>query len=301
MTLRQLELFVAVAETKSFSRGAELVCLTQSTVSQHIAAMEAEVDTRLFDRTSKGIFLTAGGEVFLSHARRILAEYRALYNGMETFHGLESATLVLGASNIPANYLIPKILPLLQSEYPGIRLDMRSGDSREMTDLLVAGQIEMAIVGGQMDPERVNYRSLMEDHLVLIVGQDSPLRERNTIPLAELGALPLIVRESGSGTFQTLENQLYAAGFPAESLTIVARLGSNEAIRQAVAAGCGCAFVSDLSIARELERGDLFKLEIEGLSIVRQLWLATLKDRTLSPAVEALSLLLRKRYSLASA
>ena len=299
MTLRQLQLFVAVAETKSFSRGADKVCLTQSTVSQHIAAMEEEVNTRLFDRTSKGIFLTAGGEVFLSHARRILVEYHALFNGMQTFHGLESATLVLGASNIPANYLVPKILPLLQREYPGITLEMRSGDSREMTDHLVAGQVEIAIVGGQMDQARVNYWPLMKDRLVLIVGKDSPLRDRNKIPLTELRALPLIVRESGSGTFQTLENQLYSAGFPAEALNIVARLGSNEAIRQAVSIGCGCAFVSDLSIIRELERGELFKLEIEGLSIVRQLWLATLKERTLSPAVDAVSQLLRKAYGQA--
>ena len=82
MTFRQLELFIAVAETRSFSRGAEASSLTQSTVSQHIAALEQETDTRLLDRTSKGIFLTAGGEVFLQHARRVLAEQDVLTQAM---------------------------------------------------------------------------------------------------------------------------------------------------------------------------------------------------------------------------
>ena len=292
MTLRQLELFIAIAETQSFSRGADTCFITQSTASQHIAALEEEVNTQLFDRTSKGVVLTPGGEVFLSHARRILTEYRALFEGIQAFHGLESASLVFGASTIPANFLVPKLLPLIKQMHPGIMLDMRIGDTRQVTDLLVSEQIELAIIGAQMEPEKVNYQPLIKDRLVLIVGADSPLKDHEKITLKELKDLPLIVRGSGSGTLHTLENRIYSAGLSQEALNIVARIGGNEAILSAVAAGCGCAFVSDLSIQKGLERGELFKLEIDGLSIERQLWLATLKGRTSSPAAKAVSELL---------
>ena len=294
MTLRQLELFVAVAETGSFSRGAEAISLTQSTVSQHIAALEREVNTRLLDRTSKGIFLTAGGEVFLQHARRVLAERDVLNQAMAGLSGLEKATLSLGASNIPANYLIPCFLSDLQQKYPGISLTMRIGDSREVLAELKSGQVELGIVGGYIDDEIYSYEPLLKDQLVMIVGPGHPLRERHSITMKELESERFIVREDGSGTYQTLQKAFFSAGLDPESFNVIARLGSNEAVRRAIAAGLGCAFVSDLSIQNNLRHGELFKIDVEGLSIERQLWLVKLRERTASPAAIAFSELLQQ-------
>ena len=293
MTLRQLELFVAVAETRSFSRGAEMIALTQSTVSQHIAALERETNTRLFDRTSKGIFLTSGGEIFLQHARRVLAERDVLVQAMAGLHGLEKTTLNLGASNIPANYLIPCILPALQHKYPGISLTMRIGDSREVLDELRSGQVELGIVGGHVDDDIFSYEPLLKDKLVMIVGPDHPLKERQSIPQSELLKERFIAREDGSGTYQALQIGFLKAGIDPESFNVIARLGSNEAVRRAISAGLGCAFVSDLSIQNNLRHGELFKIDVEGLSIERQLWLVKLRERTASPAAIAFSELIQ--------
>ena len=297
MTLRQLELFVAVAETKSFSRGAELIALTQSTVSQHIAALEQEVNTRLLDRTSKGIHLTAGGQVFLQHARRVLAERDVLTQAMAGFHGLEKARLDLGASNIPANYLIPELLPRLNEEYPGIALNMRIGDTQEILDELRSGEVELGIVGGKVEDEVFVYTPLMTDLLVLIVGPGHPHYGTQQISQQELLNLPIIVREDGSGTYRALQKALLAAGLEPDTLNIVARLGSNEAIRQTVAAGFGCAFVSSLSIRKGLEHGELRKVDVQNLRVERQLWLVRLRERTASPANEAVSALLLRAYA----
>ncbi|SDZ82033.1 transcriptional regulator, LysR family [Desulfuromusa kysingii] len=293
MTLRQLELFIAVAETKSFSRGAELIALTQSTVSQHIAALERETNTRLLDRTNKGIFLTAGGEIFLQHARRVLAERDVLLQAMAGLHGLEKATLNLGASNIPANYLIPCFLPVLKDKYPGISLTMRIGDSKEILDELKSGQLELGIVGGRIDDDVYSYDPLLKDKLVMIVGPDHPLKDRQSITKEELKNEVIVVREEGSGTYQALQNAFLLAGIDHASFNIVAQLGSNEAVRRAVAAGYGCAFVSDLSIQNNLRHGELFKIDVEGLTIDRQLWLVKLRERTASPASIAFSELLK--------
>jgi len=293
MTLRQLELFVAVAETKSFSRGAEMIALTQSTVSQHIAALERETNTRLLDRTSKGIFLTAGGEVFLQHARRVLAERDVMKQAMSGLHGLEKTTLNLGASNIPANYLIPCFLPVLKNKYPGISLTLRIGDSKEVLDELKSGQLELGIVGGRVDDDIYSYKPLFKDQLVMIVGPGHSLKERRSITVEELDEQDFIVREDGSGTYQALQKAFLSAGIDPESFNVIARLGSNEAVRRAVAAGLGCAFVSDLSIQNNLHHGELFKIDVDGLSIERQLWLVKLRERTASPAAIAFSELLQ--------
>ncbi|MDX2496237.1 MAG: selenium metabolism-associated LysR family transcriptional regulator [Desulfuromusa sp.] len=294
MTLRQLKLFIAVAETGSFSRGAEAVSLTQSTVSQHIAALEQEFNTQLLDRTSKGIFLTTGGEIFLQHARRVLAEQEVLTQAMNSLHGLEKATLNLGASNIPANYLVPCFLPILQHKYPGIALTMKIGDSREILDELRAGQVELGIVGGRIDDEIYSYEPLLKDRLVMIVGPDHPLKERHSISIDELGKESFIAREDGSGTYQALQTAFISTGIDPELFNVIARLGSNEAVRRAVAAGSGCAFVSDLSIQNNLRHGELFKIDVKGLLIERQLWLVKLRERTPSPAAIAFTELLQQ-------
>jgi len=141
MNLHHLKLFVAIAETGSFSQAAERMSLTQSTISQHLAHLEQEIDTRLLDRTSKGAVLTAAGKLFLKHARRVLGEQENLLQAMAGFRGLKQADLAIGASNIPANYLIPELLKSLSENHPGITLNMRTGDSWEILNSLLAAEI----------------------------------------------------------------------------------------------------------------------------------------------------------------
>jgi len=171
---------------------------------------------------------------------------------------------------------------------------MRIGDSREVLDELKAGQVELGIVGGRIDDDIYSYQPLLKDRLVMIVGPDHPLKERHSISIDELGRESFIAREDGSGTDQALQTAFISTGIDPELFNVIARLGSNEAVRRAVAAGAGCAFVSDLSIQNNLRHGELFKIDIEGLLIERQLWLVKLRERTPSPAAIAFSELLQQ-------
>ena len=296
MNLHQIELFIAVAETGSFSRAAEDALLNQSTISQHIAALEEEVGSALLDRTPKGALTTASGKVFLRHARRIVSERDSLLQAMNSFTGLQNAHLTIGASNIPANYLIPAILPRLSESHPGISLTMTSGDSQDIVDTLSAAEIELAVVGSRFELKGINYEPLTNDTLVLVVGMNHPWRKRKTITVNELSEGRFIVREKGSGSGRTLENSLRTVGVEPENLVVTARLGSNEAVNQAVATGAGCAFVSEVSIRRQVADRELYKVDVEGLRVERQLWLATMRDRSLSPAAEAFRELLLEKY-----
>ncbi len=296
MNFRQLELFIAISDTGSFSRGAEAVLLTQSTVSQHMAALENELGTELFDRLGRGVVLTAGGEKFLVHARRILAERDILRQSMASFQGLENTLLKIGASNIPANYLIPPVLPALKQKHPGITITMLTGDSREMIAFLEKAEIELAVVGSCLSTKKVEFFPLVADSLVLIVGSNHRWANRDSLSLAELISEPFVVREEGSGSGQALYDALSHRGLNPAELTVGARLGSNEAVLQAVAEGFGCAFVSELSVSRNLGAGELCKINLDGLTVDRQIWLANLKSRSLSPACQAFKEVLTKFY-----
>ncbi|HKL48619.1 MAG TPA: selenium metabolism-associated LysR family transcriptional regulator [Desulfuromonadales bacterium] len=295
MTLRQLELFIAVAESKSFSQGGERLSLTQSTVSQHIAALEEEFGARLIDRTGKGVFLTRGGELFLQQARRIVAEVGNLRQTMNSFLGLKDIVLTIGASNIPANYLLPDLLGPIRKKYPGISLNVTAGDSWEILKAVKDRQVEIGFVGTRSEDPAFDFVPVCVDRLILIVGAAHPLRQSPGITLDELFEQELIIRESGSGTYQNLERALIRTGRDPGKLKILARLGSNEAVRRTVSTGLGCAFVSDLSVQEDLDRGEVYQVNIHDLQIERQLWLSTLNNRTCSPAAQALISLILDR------
>ena len=297
MNLRQLELFVAVVEAGSFSRGAEAASLTQSTVSQHVAALESEVELQLLDRTGQGVVMTHAGKLFQQHAYKVLEECAALRQAMAGFRGLQQVELTVGASNIPANYLIPAILPRLAAEHPGIALTMQTGDSREMLDSLLAGTVELAVVGSRSDDRGVEYQPLASDLLVLAVNSRHSWSRCSAITLDDLGDCSLIVRESGSGSGQALQQALRQAGFDQDRLQVAARLGSNEAVRQAVLSGFGAAFLSEISIQQELKRGELVKVPVVDFAVKRHFWLVTRRRRTASPASLAFTALMQESFT----
>ena len=294
MNLRQLELFIAVAESGSFSRGAEISFLTQSTVSQHIASLESEVGLRLLDRTGRGAELTAAGQLFLDHARSVLAELATLRASLASFSGLADAPLCVGASNIPGTYLIPRLLPELSRRHPGIRLTLLGGSSRAILDKLIKGEVELAVVGSHPDLPGCDFTPLAPDLLVLIVGPHHPWQSTAITP-PQLAEEALLLRESGSGSDLALRAALIELGLDPAGLQVAARLGSNEAIKESIAGGFGAAFLSESSIQREVARGELVVVPVTGLQVTRHLWLVTRSNRTPSPAAAAFAALLQER------
>jgi len=296
MNLHQIKIFVAIADKGSFSAAADAIALTQSTVSQHMASLEDELGVALFDRLGRGITLTSGGTLFLRHARRILNESDALFQAMNGFKGLEQADLLVGASNIPANYLIPPLLATLEQEHPGISLTMLTGDTAEVLQMLEGAEIELGLVGSRGENKGITFTPLMNDPLVLVVASSHPWAKRKRLALDELFGAALIMREHGSGSGKSLDNALRQAGRKPSDLSIAARLGSNEAVLQAVAGGYGGAFVSELSVRHWKQTERLCRVEIDELVVERKIWLAQVKGRTLSPAAAAFTTLLKTRF-----
>jgi len=284
MTLKQLEVFAAVAETHSFSRGADKACITQSTASQHIQALEEELGIRLFDRGRGGALLTEAGKLLLGRARKILAECEESRLAVRRFVGMEDVALRVGASNTPGTCLIPAILDQFLKEYSNVRLEVLQSDSTTVVQQLVDEEVELGFVGGRFNDERIHFEAMGRDTLVCAVSPDIAAKGKQSLSQAELCKVPMIVREQGSGTQKAVYEAFAGTWINKDSLHIVAVLGSSEAIKRALLNGTGYAFISNLEIAEELNRGQLTTIRIPGLNISRKFYAARRDGRELSPA-----------------
>lgn len=293
MTLKQLQVFMAIADTGSFSKGGETVSLAQSTVSQHIRALEDELGARLFDRSVSRVTLTEAGRLFYEHAARICALCGEAKDAVRRFQGLEQATLRVGASTIPAACLIPDLLGSFSAARPGVRLEVVQGDTREVIRLLQDEKIELAVVGGQFDADTICYQEVGAERIIL-VALPGVLPEP-LVTILQLQEMPLLLREPGSGTRLAVDGALQKGGFDLHSMRVVAQLGSSEALRRAVLSGAGCAFLSALAVGRELADGTLTAVDIAGIEISRSFYLAWRRGRSLSPAAGVFMEAVRQR------
>ncbi len=296
MNLKQLEVFLAVAETGSFSKAAEATFITQSTVSQHISALEAEFGLKLLDRTGKGVFPTNGGKKLLEQARLIVGRAREIPVIMKRFRGLEEAELKMGASNIPGSYLLPSVLSSFLDRYPKVTFTILQGDSRETLDRLRKEEIEIGIIGTLFDQRDVDFKPLAGDEIVLVLKANHPWAQRKMIPVQDLLNERFIIREAGSGTDKTVGEALVRAGVEPSQMKIRARLGSNEAVKQGVLNGIGAAFISERSVKNELAQGQIATVKVRGLTILRNFYLIGRRERELSPPAQLFADLLLKRY-----
>jgi DNA-binding transcriptional LysR family regulator len=284
MNLKQLEVFVAVAETKSFTQGAEKSYLTQSTVSQHISSLENEFGIRLLDRTGKGVYLTEGGRIFYDFACRILAGTREMSTAIRRFKGLEQAVLRVGGSNIPGTYLIPRFLPQYHEAHPGVSVHVVQGDSHEILERLKNNEIEIGFLGGLYNDDAIQFHQVARDTILLVVGASHKWKGIGSITLEELAEAQFVFREEGSGTQGTVAEALSNAGLKPGSLRVTACLGSNEAVKQAVRYGVGVSFLSEISVKNECKRRELFPVQVKGLVMTRNFYCAHRRGRELSPA-----------------
>src|SRR5687768_13275878 len=179
MTMRQLEVFLAVARAQSFSRAAERIHLSQPTLSEHTRELENELGVPLFARRSRSVVLTEAGRVFEDYATRVVATLAAGRQALAELDGLQRGSLVVGASTTPGTYVLPALIARFRRRYPGITIGLRIANSRLVEERLRDGEVDVAVIGGHMlgRTERCVAAGIV-DELQLIVPPDHPVRER---------------------------------------------------------------------------------------------------------------------------
>jgi DNA-binding transcriptional LysR family regulator len=248
----------------------------------------------LVDRLSRGVRLTAAGEVLGRHARRLFQEEQAAEAALRALLGLELGQLAVGASTTIGNYIVPPLFGELHKSHPGVSLDLQIGNATAIQQQLLEGQLDVGLSEGLVAGAALEVEVFTHDEMVLILAPSHPLAASSRrISRAELSRLPFIVRERGSGTREVVEDALARQGIQIEA---VMSLGSTEAVKNAVANGLGAALISRLTLDLDLASGRLVTLEVEDLRIRRELRLLTLEGKQPSPAAREFLRLLRERY-----
>ncbi len=251
----KLRVFCAVAETKSFSKASELIHLTQPAVSLQIQAMEELYETRLFDRSGNTINLTPAGEILYKRAKEILALYAEAERNISEITGAIKGSLSIGASSTIGNYLLPTIITAFKKKAPQVNVSLVVNNTKTITEKLNAGEIDIALVEGDVSKQRFTVETLISDEMVVIMSPAHPWAERRNIPAIELTKEPLVLREEGSGTRQVILKHLEDHGIKQDQLKIALIMGSTEAIKGAVEEGVGVSVVSGWAARKALKQG----------------------------------------------
>jgi DNA-binding transcriptional LysR family regulator len=267
MTLRQLEIFLAVAREKSFSLAAKKIHLSQPTLSEHISELESELGKQLFFRHGRHrvVKVTEAGRVFEQFAERAVLSVEGARQALADLDGLTHGSVLIGASTTPGLYVLPRIIAAFRTKYPGVDVKLQIANSQTIEGRVRERELDLGIVGGHaLRPGQECLAAGMLDELVLIVSPAHSWARRREVTPESLADEPLLVREEGSATRSVTERALERVKF-----RVAMELDHTEAIKQGVMAGLGVAFVSLYAVQGEIAAGRLRALRLRGVRIRR--------------------------------
>lgn len=287
MDLWQLNIFCKVIELKSFSKAGKAVHLSQPTISSHVKDLEGHFDCRLIDRASKEALPTKAGELLYSYAKRMLALRDETETALAEYKGKIRGRLIIGGSTIPGTYLMPQLIGDFKRKYPDVIVSLVIGDTNHIIECVLAGELELGVVGAKAETQKIIQKKLIEDEMRLIVPSDHRWAGKRSVAFKQLVSEPFILRERGSGTLKSLHQSLSERGHSIEDLKVIAELGSTQAICQGIKTGAGVSIISTLAVADDLQEGKLFALEVKGLDLKRNFYLTQHRYRSSSPLGKA--------------
>jgi molybdate transport repressor ModE-like protein len=278
----RMRLLVEIERRGSLSAAAGAIGIGQPSASQHLRLLEAAAGQRLVERSGRGSSLTEAGKVLAGRAAQALASLGAAEEELHALAGLQIGTIRLGASTAPGAYLLPDTLGCFRREFPGVAVEVEIASSGEILERLLAGRVQLAIIGAQEADPRVRLMPFLEDEIVGIAKPGQLRLRAGKLDPAAIASLTVLCREPGSSSRELVEAELRTVGVaPGASW----ELGSTEAVKRAAREGLGIAFLSRYAVAEEVARGDLASFRLRGRPPLRRdFFVATLAGRPLSPS-----------------
>lgn len=265
-----LRLLVLVGLRRSLGGAAAEMDISQPAASKRMRALERRLGVQLVERSRRGSVLTTAGELLAAHAERVLDELAALQEGAALLRLQASAPLVVAASLTVAEHLLPSWITQLSRTDPGARVGLQVMNSSRVCEAIRDGEVSLGFVESPSVPAGLRSRVIAHDRLVLVVGPGHPWgRRRRPVDPGELAATPLLSREPGSGTRETVESALVERGH--RSVAPLLELGSSTALRSASRTGAGPAVLSEFVVADDRATGALVEVPVVDLDLRREL------------------------------
>lgn len=293
ISLKQLEVFVTIAECGNFTEAGKKLYLAQSTVSSHITALEEILRVSLFRRESKrSVELTADGKRVYQYAKDVVGKCSAL----EAAVALEERReLVIGASTVPSKCLLPEKMVDFQRSHPNCCCVVRGGDSEQIQQMVLDGDVQVGFVGSTDNRQQLSYERIAVDRLVLVTPNTprfAGLKAQGVLGRELLGE-PLIFRDRGSGTQKMIDN--YLSSVPIDGLDLDVRFyaADPEMIQELVARGAGVSILSALCVRERIKSGELLAFELEQTPVERNIYMVHQKKGTMSELARAFAAMMR--------
>lgn len=283
MQLYQLRTFLEVARQRNLSRAAELLHLSQPAVSRQLKTLGDSLNAKLFEMIGKKVCLTQAGETLASEAVEILARVDQACERLRALNNVVRGTLRIGASTTPGFYLVPEVLGEFRQRFPGIELQFCIENTLLIEQMIVANELDFAIVGGHISRAELHQQPLLTDRLVVVASANAALAGKRLRP-GDLCTAPLILREEGSATRAVFERWLHEQGL---RITPMLEMKCPEAIKALVKANLGITVISMFAIREELDHGRLCTVPVSGMNLRRSILLIYHRNKHFPPAAEA--------------
>lgn len=265
----RLKIFDTVAKRLNFTKAANELNITQPAVTKHIKEIELNLNIKLFERNGTKIKLTKAGEILLKYTEEIFSVYQKMEFEIGQLQEKQKGILRLGASTTIAQYVLPPILAEFRKRFPEIQLSLVIQNSERIEGLLANHKIDVGLIEAQIKNRTFHYFPFMKDEIVLVSRQNHSIFTKNNIKLDDLKNIPLVFREPGSGTLETIDLALKSKNIKLNELNIEIQLGSTESIKSYVLHSDALAFLSIQSILQELKNQTLTIIDIKNLVIER--------------------------------
>lgn len=283
ITLRQLEIFIAVAETAQVTKASKKLFVTQSAVSMALAELENQLGGSLFDRHGRSLLLNARGRYLLPLSKDIIGQVNNVETIMSERNDKLSGRIEIVASTTLGNYILPYLIGAFRRVHPKVLINMLVMNTNQAEKKILDGSMDIGFVEGRVSAKELNVLPWFRDELVVLAGPSDPVAQQRSFDFStDLKKAKWIMREQGSGTAAIFREKL---GDYYDDVNIVMEMGHPEAVKRAVESGVGVACLSYLTVSRETEHGWLKDIKVKDVDMTRQLTIISRKDKEMNEAL----------------
>lgn len=273
-TLQQLRILKAIAAEKNFTKAADVLYLSQPSLSKQIKTLEKNLNGALIHRENNKISFTENGKILLDYSERILPLCEECCRVLIDLKNGERGDLAIGTNQTIGRYLLPKVLEVFVKNYPHINVEININSSQNITKLVKNREIDIGLVSGEISPEFKKYvlaEPFVEDEILFIVPKSHLLASKSILSKEDLYHLNFITLHSNSTFQKFLDHGLTQHKIDINRFKIILQLNSMEGIKAAVSLGLGVAFISSLAISKEMEFKTIKILKIENFNMTQSL------------------------------
>ncbi|MDU1539742.1 MAG: LysR family transcriptional regulator [Paeniclostridium sordellii] len=273
----RLKTFIDLCETRSYTKTAKRLCITQPAVSQHIKYIESKYNIKLFDYIGKNLILTKLGQDFLNNILKLKTMSLSIENDLKNSKCI-SKSLSFGATRSIGEFVMPNIIKNYLRDCPNANLSMVVDNTKTLLDMLKKGVLEFCFIEGYFNKADYETHLFSYEDFIFIASPENHLAKKSNLSIEDLFGESLILREQGSGSRDIFELWLYEQNYSHKNFNSLLQVGNINLIKDLVKNNFGISIIYKVAVMDELEKKELIMLDINSMKLSHEFNFIYLKD-----------------------